>query len=84
MKTNTLLKKWLPTAIMLSLLIALMPLGAFNSYAASFSNYPISLDGGVKASYDASTKVLSISGAGTIDFDRWATMANTIDSRYFS
>ncbi len=58
---------------------------SFTSYAADgdFNDHWLSQDGGVKANYNAATKVLTINGAGTVDYDKWVAMAQKIDANYF-
>ncbi len=59
--------------------------GAFTTYAGpiGFSNHLLSSDGGVVANYDADAEELTISGAGTVEYDRWVDMARKIRPTYY-
>ncbi len=48
-----------------------------------FNDFAISLDDGVKASYSDVGKALTITGAGTIDYNLWKQMAQKINPDYF-
>ncbi len=84
MKQNGTLKKLTITVLTLALVVGLLPTGDFIAFASNdFSNFAISNDGGVKATYNESAKKLTITGSGTVNYDKWMTMAKSIDSSYF-
>ncbi len=73
-------------SVISAVLLVLLMLGSFKVYAFpnSFINHWLSSSGDVKASYNAITNVITISGAGTVEYDRWITMAQRINPDYFA
>ncbi len=71
--------------LILVLFAGLMSTGASSAYAdgESFSNHLLSSDGGVVATYNATIKELTISGSGTIEYDKWVAMAQKINPSYY-
>ncbi len=86
METEIIFKRVSMVLTALLLLVVLSVSGNFTAYAdgESFSNHSLSFDGGVKASYNATTKVLTISGAGEVVYDKWVAMAQKINPYYFN
>ncbi len=72
--------------VICAVLLVLLTLGSFKVYAFpySFSDYWLSSSGGVVATFDSVSQVLTISGKGTIEYDRWVKMAQKINPTYFA
>ncbi|PID64828.1 MAG: hypothetical protein CR962_00925, partial [Gammaproteobacteria bacterium] len=73
-------KKVMALVLTLALVVGLVPLGAFTAYAAGFNNVP--LGGNVVANYNG-TDLLTISGSGTIEYDKWVAMARKFKADYY-
>ncbi len=73
------------TVVLLALLMVIfISSGSFFTHAAGgFTDHWLSSDGGVKASYDDLTGKLVIRGIGVVEYDRWVTMAQKINPKYF-
>ncbi len=85
MKIKRVYSKTVALVLILFLVVALMPLNGFKAYATnSFSNFELSSDGGVLASYNDSTKKLIITGSGTIEYDKWKAMAQIFNPMHFT
>ncbi len=86
MKAQIVFKRLSMVLAAILLVVVFIASGELTAYAAgaSFSNHWLSSGGGVKASYNSNTKVLTISGAGTVEFNRWKTMAQMINAEYYS
>ncbi len=76
--------KRLVTVLLVLLLAAIVTSGNFSSYAEDFTDFELSADGGVSATYHEDVKELLISGAGVIEYARWKAMAQRINSSYFN
>ncbi len=80
MKTKLIFKQHRIVIVFLLLLLAFAISGDFDAYAINnFSNYPLSLDGNVKASYSQTKNRLTITGHGKIERDKWISMARKFE-----
>ncbi|PIE77183.1 MAG: hypothetical protein CSA13_00765 [Clostridiales bacterium] len=83
MKQMKFSKKALALLLTLALVVGLVPAGIFKSYATNDFEVDLSTNGGVKATYDDAAKTLTISGSGTIEYDKWVAMARTFNEYYY-
>ncbi len=83
MKQKTGFKKLTSVILTLALVIGLIPLGAFTAYATADFTEDLAAGGSVKASYSAAAKQLTISGSGTIEYDKWVAMARKFNQNYY-
>ncbi len=83
MKRQSSFKQLISLMLMLALVVGLMPLGAFNSYADLTINHHI-LGPGVEANYILAENAIVISGAGNIDSFEWEKLAQLVNPNYFT
>ncbi len=83
MKGERSLKKLMTLVLMLALVVGVVPLGAFKVYAGTDFTVDLSSDSGVKARYQYTTDTLTISGSGTVEYDKWVAMARRFNSDYY-
>ncbi len=75
-------KKFMPIAVFALVLVFAFAKPSFA--AESFTDFSLSSDDGVKASYDDDANLLTISGSGKIEYDKWVEMAQKFDSKQYT